>query len=444
MMFWFFIESILTLPLLYAIMATIIEFRFGKMRCFTVISLAICANLIMDGLMYMHGIGTTDLYSFAWITTCVPSFLSLLYLAKYRDGRFIFAYLTECVGASIVTAISHILSNLFSSQFDFLSVLLHITLLAVVFIVCRRMFREKLFEAASAQGKRWILYCIMPVLCLIIWTMYISSSTHLIDIKNKVNLPYAGYVYPQDIPVIIILLVVVFYMVFLILIVITSTHQADMKRLEIAALDLQSKALQERVSVIEEKDESLRILRHDMRHHLCTLSSLLENKDYNEAQEYLRQLNDNLEHTKQGNFCSNAAINAIFSYYASKAQIEGIRFLPKIQIPEYLPVDVMDIGAVISNALENAMNACMAQTAEAERFIDIKFIRHKKQFVLDISNSFDGIVKFDSSGRPASRRENHGIGSQSIYAFARKYNSNTDYSTKDGVFSLRIMFAEAV
>ena len=444
MIFEFFIESFLTLPLLYAIMTTIIEFRFGKIRCFSVICLAICATLIMDGLMYMNGINTTDIYSFAWITTCVPSFLSLLYLSKYRGGSFLYAYLTECVVASITTTVSRIISYVFRWQFGFIPVMLHIALLAMIFILCWQMFRDKYFEAVRAQGKRWILYCLMPILCLIIWVMYTNSSTRLIDIRNKVDLPYSGYIYPLDIPVLIVLLTIVFYVVFLIMIIITSTHQADMKRLEIAALDFQSMALQVRLSVMEEKDESLRILRHDMRHHLYTLSGLLENEDYSEAQKYLGQLDDNLVQTKQGRFCSNVVINAIFSYYASKTQKEGIRFSQEVQIPENLPVNVMDIGTVISNALENAMNACMNQTAESGRFINIKFIQHKKQFVLNISNSFEGTIIFDSNGRPVSRSENHGIGSQSIYAFARKYDSNTDYSAKDGVFSFRIMFTETV
>jgi hypothetical protein len=114
-----------------------------------------------------------------------------------------------------------------------------------------------------------------------------------------------------------------------------------------------------------------------------------------------------------------------------------------VQISEHLPVDDMDIGAAVSNALENALNACMKMPDESGSFIDLKFIQHKKQFVLDISNSYSGTVEFDGGGRPVSNRKDHGIGSQSIYAFARKYNSSTDYSAKNGVFSIRIMFAES-
>lgn len=60
---------------------------------------------------------------------------------------------------------------------------------------------------------------------------------------------------------------------------------------------------------------------------------------------------------------------------------------------------------------------------------------HCQVFCADISNSLSRTVKFDTN-----QRENHGIASQSIYAFARKHNVITDYSAQNGVFSIRIMF----
>lgn len=54
----------------------------------------------------------------------------------------------------------------------------------------------------------------MPVLCLVIWALYTGLSAQLLDIKNKVSIPYAGYIYPQNIPALIALMAVVVYMLF--------------------------------------------------------------------------------------------------------------------------------------------------------------------------------------------------------------------------------------
>ncbi|MBC7960771.1 MAG: GHKL domain-containing protein [Vallitaleaceae bacterium] len=184
-------------------------------------------------------------------------------------------------------------------------------------------------------------------------------------------------------------------------------------------------------------------MRHDLRHHLSTLSALLQNNAYVKAQEYIHQLDSNLMQIKQESFCKNTVINAIISHYSENAEKEGIQFSKQVQISGDLPVNDMDIGAVMSNLLENAQNACMEQATDTDRFIAIKFVQHKKQYVLDISNSFDGAVEFNGDGLPISKRKGHGIGSQSIYAFTRKYDASTNYSAINGVFSARILFTEA-
>lgn len=442
-MFWYFVDAFITLPLLYAIMATLIEFRFDRKRSFIIIVLAIGATLFMDLWKVMHGTSIADIYSQAWITTCIPSFLSLLYLAKYRDGSFVFAYLTEAVLASIATFLANFLSYLLPWESGVFPILFHLALLVGILLICRQLFGRNFFEAARIQGKRWILYCVLPLICIFLWVIYTGSSVHLTDIENKINLPYVGYINPRDIPVLIGLVVMVFYTVSLILIMITMTHHAEAQNREKMVLCFQSKALEVRLSSLEDKDESMRILRHDLRHHLSTLTGLMQNNAYVRAQEYINKLDHNLMKTKQESFCKNAVINAIISYYTEKAEREGIRFLVQVQISDDLHVDDLDLGAVMSNLLENAQNACMKQSVDCERFIDIKFIQHKKQYVLDISNSFDEPVEFDNEGRPVSKQKDHGIGTQSIFAFSRKYGASMDYSAKNGIFSIRILFTEA-
>ena len=159
------------------------------------------------------------------------------------------------------------------------------------------------------------------------------------------------------------------------------------------------------------------------------------------AQTYINRLHRNLCQIRPECYCSDAVINAVVSYYAAKSGREEIRFSALIQISGRLPVEDLDIGAVLSNALENAYNACQGLTGEPERFIALKFILHRRQYLLDVSNSFDGAVAFDDAGRLLSEKDDHGIGSQSIFAFAKKYNATVDYSVKGCVFNIRIMFS---
>ena len=48
-------------------------------------------------------------------------------------------------------------------------------------------------------------------------------------------------------------------------------------------------------------------------------------------------------------------------------------------------------------------------------------------------------LRNDYSGLPGSDEDGHGIGSQSIAFFARKYNAKLEYSHKDDWFRLRLL-----
>ncbi|MBC7960188.1 MAG: GHKL domain-containing protein [Vallitaleaceae bacterium] len=443
-MFWYFVDAFFTLPLLYAIMATMIEFRYGMKRRLFVIVLAIGTTILMDIWLIAQGVDSVELYSHAWITTCIPSFLAFFYLARHRDGRFFFVYLTECVIASIVTFLANILSYFLPWESGFFPVLFHTALLIGILFVCKQLFHRIFFEAAQIQGKLWLLYCVLPLLCIVGWLMYNSTSVYFREANTIINLPYAGMVNLQHLPLMLSMLVVVLYTIYLILIVIRKTHGVETEQREKMMLYFQNRTLEAHLSSIEEKDESMRILRHDLRHHLNTLSGLLQNNAYDKATTYIHQLDHNLMQTKQESFCDNTVLNAVLSYYSESAKKESIPFSIHVKLSGDLPVTDLDMGAALSNLLENAQNACMKQSSDMEKFIDIKFIQHKKQYLLDVSNSYSGEVLFDDDDRPLSAQQDHGIGSQSIYAFSKKYGASLDYSTNNGVFRVSVLFSEFV
>lgn len=438
-MVWYFLESALTLPILYAIVSTIIEFRYHKNHCRIIIILAILSTFAVEGSLLLSGFELSDIYNIAWITTCVPSFFCLLYLAKYRDLSFIFAFLTECLIASIITGLSYIFAFLLPWDQEFIPVILHFIILIALYLLCRKVFGERYYEAVKNQKRKWLIYCVLPIFGLITWVLYIRSTSHAINLEDKVSIPYAGYIYPQDIPPLIFLMLFVFFLTGLIIYVIVLTHQSIVESNERTVLDFQAKALDAQLKELLKNEESMRIIRHDFRHHIRVLSSMLQSEQYLKAITYLNSFDKEMESTKIDFTCPNAVIGAITSIYTVKAAEENIQFTHFEDIPGVLPVDDLDIGAAISNALENALNACVRMSTP-NRYIDFKFVCCKKQYILELTNSFEGTVEFDNNGRPISVQENHGVGSYSIYAFCKKYNATIDYMAENGVFTMRLLF----
>ena len=59
------------------------------------------------------------------------------------------------------------------------------------------------------------------------------------------------------------------------------------------------------------------------------------------------------------NFCENRAADSVVGYYCALAKREGVPFCAKLDLPQVLPVDEIDLCLVLSNLLENAFEASL-------------------------------------------------------------------------------------
>ena len=93
---------------------------------------------------------------------------------------------------------------------------------------------------------------------------------------------------------------------------------------------------------------------------------------------------------------------------------------------------------LLSNALENALNACQKlKEREFPCFIDIVTYENKRKIFLQISNSCEENISF-SHGIPVTVRPGHGIGVHSIRTIVEHYGGIYSFSVKDGLFILQL------
>lgn len=440
-MIYHYIEALLTLPLLFAILSTLVEFRFPRKKCLLIISATIAVISFITVSLNLLGFSQMSVYAYVGIVTGLPGFLCVFYLAKYRDGSFVFAFLSEYVLAGFCTIFSFIVAFYLPFPDEIEIIFVHFGFLLGLYLMFRLLFREKYFPAARTKGNLWFLYCLLPLLSLVLMKMYSSSPGQALDVYNKVALPYLGFIYPYVIPMLIMLLAMFCFMQILIMLMITYNYRMAMDREEKIRIDFYAHTLSQRLVDTEEKNDSLRILRHDIRFHINNVFSMLQQNQVADAKTYLTDLGISFDQTKIKNFCLNPVINATLDFYDKRACELGIAFIHTITVPSKMPLADMDLGVIISNALENAINACHKSPAESDPYINIQFIRHRQQYILDISNPYVGIVAFDDH-HPISQQSDHGYGSKSILAICKKYDATIDYRAEAGVFTLRIMFTE--
>lgn len=201
-------------------------------------------------------------------------------------------------------------------------------------------------------------------------------------------------------------------------------------------LYLSAKAMRSRLKVAEESMEAERIIRHDRRHFEAMLLELMKQGETQKVQELLEQ-RVNSEPKKTRKWCDNETINATIEHYVSMAEKEYIQVRSSLNIPKELTVDSLQLAIALGNLIENAIHANQKLPVE-DRFINLKAIC-KKQLLISIENACSSDVKLDENGHPFTKKQNHGIGTKSVIAFAEQNDSDVLYSIENGIFTVQMM-----
>lgn len=140
---------------------------------------------------------------------------------------------------------------------------------------------------------------------------------------------------------------------------------------------------------LENQQQEIRILRHDMANHLQVISRL----DGEQQKEYIEKLTGSFAMGVQVKFCDNRVLNGVLNSKRSAAENGGIEFQVEAAVPEKLCVDGVDLCALIGNGLDNAIEACM-KCPEGGRYVNAVIkaekgilavkskIRQQKEYIL--------------------------------------------------------------
>ena len=202
----------------------------------------------------------------------------------------------------------------------------------------------------------------------------------------------------------------------------------------------QIKMILDQVDISRQNQEKMRILKHDMKHVLNNVNTLIIEEKYDEAQKLISSYNETIDSTSSTIYCENPIINALLCYFEEKCRINNIPFNVSINnFESALNIPFEDLSLIISNILDNAYNASIICE---KPFINFKFVNNQGRLILQVSNRFLGLIDTDSNGTPTTTTKNHGTGSKSIAYYAKKNNLMIDYSFKNNIFKITILFNE--
>lgn len=171
---------------------------------------------------------------------------------------------------------------------------------------------------------------------------------------------------------------------------------------------------------------------HDFRAHLNTLQGLLQNQEYDAAEQYLNSVTQ--EQTDRLFLVNShhAILDALFNTKATEAIQKGIDIDFELNDLSALPFDVSDMVVLFSNLLDNAIEAC--EKINSNRVIRVSAVL-KQSFLFSIRNTTLPVeIKNDTIKTTKPNAHLHGFGLSNIKLILNKYHADFVMDYEDGWF----------
>ena len=205
-------------------------------------------------------------------------------------------------------------------------------------------------------------------------------------------------------------------------------------------------AIQERMEEVEQFYHGIRQMKHEMKNHMTNIKGLVRNGSYRDIEQYIDHMDESMNVFELTTKTGNTVTDVIVNDKQKTAEKQGIQFQSEFSYPKSDGYNAYDIGVIINNLLQNALEAC-EKMAEGKRYIYLSGRQKKKFYVINVKNSFEGEVTFDTkTNLPLSTKGKdialHGIGLSNVKREADKYMGDVDIRTRKNEFSVAVLLQE--
>lgn len=214
----------------------------------------------------------------------------------------------------------------------------------------------------------------------------------------------------------------------------------------------QVKAMKQRLEEAEQFYGSIRRVRHEMKNHMTNIKGLVVGEQYEEVEHYITRLDDTIQELDYKYMTGNPVTDVIINDKYRKAQSLGIAFTVDFSYVESDRIPVFDIGIILNNLLDNALEASEKINRE-ERYINLSLKRKKAFLLIGVENGFDGRVLYDDreeSNLPKTtkkclmpdRMPEHGLGLKNVKEVAERYLGGVSINVEGKVFRVTVMLQQ--
>jgi len=382
-------------------------------------------TLLAVNVLAMFWLGHGIIMAISFFTCTLPTLLLFFILAKYRDGRFFFLFCLTDTTCFWLLQLTNFLDRLTGDTYITLLIGRLLVFPLVEYLFWRYLRRPYLELQSRLNSGWWLFAAVGATYYLLIMFTAVPVDAPLPDMAGLARI------------LLVMLLMPLTYL---------TVMRSLWRQMQIFRNQQQLERQRLNYQAICQKVELGRMYRHDTRHHLIILETMLKNGDELEALQYIQNLGGRLARFSERVWCDNPAVNAVLDAYIAQAEEAGCRLDTYVNIPAELPYDEMHLCIILANTLENAVNACRGLN-EDERWLKLRLeLTPNQRFKLALSNASGRQVPLGKDGLPAGQRQDgHGLGLRSVQTIVEHYGGLLDCQSDEHTFTLRLaLFPPAV
>ena len=197
---------------------------------------------------------------------------------------------------------------------------------------------------------------------------------------------------------------------------------------EISLLEQEEHSLNQYVEEAKTRYDETKSFRHDIRNHIAVVKNLLQSGKLEEAVSYMEDMDDMAEKMSFPCSTNNPVVDILVGNKLGIAKSMGIDVDCSLLLPYPCSLRDIDICIILSNALDNAIQAVKRLDAGMEKYIHVSGRIQGDFLMMEIENSFHGKGAFKK-----------GTGLSNVKKVAEKYGGAMSIEAQENKFVLHVL-----
>ncbi len=183
--------------------------------------------------------------------------------------------------------------------------------------------------------------------------------------------------------------------------------------------------------------QEYRGLRHELKNHIALMDGLLRDGQYDRLRQYFADYSGKITPQLAEFRCPNPVVSSIISHQSEAARAAGVTLDVIAAVPETLSIADDDLCSILSNMLDNGVEACLRAGKDLVR---ATLHTDKGCLFITVTNPVsEDVLKENPALRSTKENPSHGFGIPIIRQIAEKYDGFVSFHVEDGWFTADAM-----